>query len=645
MATITATYSCDDNKIRLRASARLEPELYARVKAAGFAWAPKQDLFVAPKWTPEREDLAIELAGELGDEDTSLVERAEERAERFEGYSERRGAEAESAQRAASTIAQRFEGGQPILVGHHSERRARRDAEKIENNMRRSLRLWETSSYWTSRAAGALRHAKYKELPIVRARRIKTIETDRRSAERSKDQADALIRAWRADGLTAERGAKIAWAAHMYDLAREIESGAKTAEVARDERIPVLERWAARSQRWIEHCDHRVAYERAMLGEQGGLAAEKFNLEIGGQVFRRRAWFVITRINRQNGAVSSVSVAGHFASTIAIEEITDYRAPAEGDAAKVKAATDKGPMCNYPGEGFKHMTADEWKRSRWSDFPTSMIHKATDAHAKHRTRATHAPGWATVAVFLTDAKRVDAPAPTNAAPVTLPASAAPPVPPAPRAAPAPDVARERAAELRQTLKAGIKVVSAPQLFPTPPELAARMVREAEIQPGDRVLEPSAGTGSLLRAIVDYERILDRAGPAAHVVAVEVSQTLAFALPKHLASHVAAVDFLSLPLNDPTLGEFDRIVMNPPFENATDINHIRHAWQFLKPGGRLVALCADGPRQRETLKPWAEELGGTYESLPPDTFKSQGTGVRVALLVVDAPTAAAESEVA
>jgi hypothetical protein len=39
-------------------------------------------------WTPEREDLLIELCGEIADEDTSLVERAEERADRFVDYIE-----------------------------------------------------------------------------------------------------------------------------------------------------------------------------------------------------------------------------------------------------------------------------------------------------------------------------------------------------------------------------------------------------------------------------------------------------------------------------------------------------------------------------------------------------------------------------
>jgi hypothetical protein len=53
----TATYSPEDNKLRLYPACRLDQDEYNRVKAAGFKWAPKQELFVAPIWTPEREDL------------------------------------------------------------------------------------------------------------------------------------------------------------------------------------------------------------------------------------------------------------------------------------------------------------------------------------------------------------------------------------------------------------------------------------------------------------------------------------------------------------------------------------------------------------------------------------------------------------
>ncbi len=63
--------------------------------------------------------------------------------------------------------------GQPILVGHHSERRARRDAQRIENGMKRAVMLFERAEYWEERARSALLHAKYKERPDVRWRRIK----------------------------------------------------------------------------------------------------------------------------------------------------------------------------------------------------------------------------------------------------------------------------------------------------------------------------------------------------------------------------------------------------------------------------------------------------------------------------------------
>ena len=84
-----------------------------------------------------------------------------------------------------------------------------------------------------------------------------------------------------------------------------------------------------------------------------------------------------------------------------------------------------------------------------------------------------------------------------------------------------------------------------------------------------------------------------------------------------------------------LGTFDRIVMNPPFANADDIKHIMHALKMLKPGGRLVAICANGPRQNDKLRPIVEARGGIWEELPSDTFIGAGTSVRTVLLTLDA----------
>lgn len=206
----TATYSPEDNKLRLYSFARLGKEDYERFKAAGFKWAPRQELFVAPMWTPGRADLLTETCGDIGDEDTSLVDRAEDRAERFDGYSDKRSADAQAASDGVKAITDGIPFGQPILVGHHSERHARRDAQRIESGMRKTIKMWETSEYWTRRAAGALHHAKYKERPDVRQRRIKKLEATKRKEQKYIKEATALKALWSAPDLDMKKATAIA---------------------------------------------------------------------------------------------------------------------------------------------------------------------------------------------------------------------------------------------------------------------------------------------------------------------------------------------------------------------------------------------------------------------------------------------------
>jgi 16S rRNA G1207 methylase RsmC len=146
---------------------------------------------------------------------------------------------------------------------------------------------------------------------------------------------------------------------------------------------------------------------------------------------------------------------------------------------------------------------------------------------------------------------------------------------------------------------------------------------ADIRPEHDVLEPSAGTGAIIREIVTYTHT---------VTAVEINYKLASVLINLFPSHDIRVKNLDFLECNGDLGKFDRIVMNPPFQNADDIKHIQHALTMLRPGGKLVAICANGPRQQEKLQPLAD----TWEELPEGTFKDQGTGVRTVLLTIDAP---------
>ncbi len=173
--------------------------------------------------------------------------------------------------------------------------------------------------------------------------------------------------------------------------------------------------------------------------------------------------------------------------------------------------------------------------------------------------------------------------------------------------------------MRQTLNQGVTVISAPQLFPTPGALAARMAELAELAPGQRVLEPSAGTGALLCAV--RARCHDLV-----VTAVELSSGLAKGL-RAAGEDARQGDFLECR----DLGKFDRIVMNPPFDHGADIRHILHAEKMLAPGGKLVGLCSGGPRQEATLRPMVEACGGVWEELAAGTFV--GTSVRAVLFTL------------
>jgi len=278
--TCTATFSAEDNKIRLYASERLDPETYTRVKAAGYIWAPRQKLFVAPAWTPAREDLALELAGEIGDEDTSLAERAEERAGRFDTYADHRQSDAESAAKTADSIAGGIPFGQPILIGHHSEKRARRDAEKIQSATLKAVKMWETSAYWLQRAERAIAHAERKERPDVRIRRIKTIEADKRRQERAIAEAEKFNALWnKTEEITRERAISIANYDHVYirkdgepfgqNLWSLLDRGEISPEAAREKVLKARETAIAWARRWIAHYDNRLVYERAMLAASG----------------------------------------------------------------------------------------------------------------------------------------------------------------------------------------------------------------------------------------------------------------------------------------------------------------------------------------------------------------------------------------
>lgn len=161
------------------------------------------------------------------------------------------------------------------------------------------------------------------------------------------------------------------------------------------------------------------------------------------------------------------------------------------------------------------------------------------------------------------------------------------------------------------------------LFQTPRLIAAQMadLLAGYVGEGCRILEPSAGLGRLYEPLADIRarwEMVEEAG--------ECCNALKKAFER---ANVRNRDFLTVT-TDELGGKFDAVIMNPPFKQGRDVKHILHALDMVKDGGRLVSLCYNGTKQAAALKTIAAE----WRDLPANSFREEGTGASVALLVID-----------
>jgi phospholipid N-methyltransferase len=163
-------------------------------------------------------------------------------------------------------------------------------------------------------------------------------------------------------------------------------------------------------------------------------------------------------------------------------------------------------------------------------------------------------------------------------------------------------------------------------FPTPKPLVDKMIDYADIQAGHEVLEPSAGKGNIAQEI-------EQAAPDAILEVIEFNAGLR-AILEAKGYNVVGNDFLEHTKN------YDRIVMNPPFENFQDIDHVKHAYDLLKPGGKLVAIMGAGVKNSRKkaveFREWLDDMGSYIEDLPEGSFKTSDrpTGVSTVMVTIE-----------
>lgn len=395
MSDVWATYSPEDNKLRIYSAARFDDATYKRLKSHGFKWAPKQAeiagaacLMVAPRWTPGAEDLLLELVDEIGDEDYSPEERSADRAERFSGYRDKRAAE-------AGASADTFDAG-PSAFGHQSQARAERLAARHDRHRHCACSQWSKAEYWQERTAAVIGHALHKSSAPVRRSRIDTLEAEQR--KHLKDIAESVERfqGWQlvltlpgADqtavrseshyGIDQERSSLAAIAAyalvnshHCYGDYKHPRTGksASLYSLMVDPVDPITAAEAATlwlegrsspedpdsySQRWARHYELRLSYENAMLENEGGRAG---NVEMipGGWIRGGRrggdGWRQIHRVYRSPATkrVTSVDVMGH---------VSGYTKESDYTKQETRPALVKVDVSRLPEDCYREPTAEE----------------------------------------------------------------------------------------------------------------------------------------------------------------------------------------------------------------------------------------------------------------------------------------------
>ena len=185
---------------------------------------------------------------------------------------------------------------------------------------------------------------------------------------------------------------------------------------------------------------------------------------------------------------------------------------------------------------------------------------------------------------------------------------------------------KRAREIKK-VEDDIRGARIPGFFPTPENLIDEMIVLGDISASHEVLEPSAGKG-------DMVDVLKKHGMK-NVDCIEINHSLKKILELKGCNMVGS-DFLEFDYPR----KYDRIIMNPPFENLQDIDHIRKAYDCLKDGGVLVSVMGSAPFFRscakaEAFRDWISLLDEEHYKNDADAFKKafNSTGVNTYMIKI------------
>ena len=204
----------------------------------------------------------------------SSLQRKLDRSEKYETYAANAEARAESSARKVSAINSFIPLGQPILVGHHSERRHRRDLLRMEQGMRKSIKESEKAEYFADKATSLAR-------------------------------AESKLKSRRFVGN------------RINDAKREIAQLSKWAEASHPRLLQAQEK--------LEYWQSSLKEIEAQQSSQGLTIASPETIKPGDLVYYIGSWLPVVRVNKKTVTVSHWLGIPKFTYKIEYTRISEFK--------------------------------------------------------------------------------------------------------------------------------------------------------------------------------------------------------------------------------------------------------------------------------------------------------------------------------
>lgn len=166
-----------------------------------------------------------------------------------------------------------------------------------------------------------------------------------------------------------------------------------------------------------------------------------------------------------------------------------------------------------------------------------------------------------------------------------------------------------------------------QFFATPPHVADWLVSLVGVSKDDRILEPSAGTGSIVDAIL-------KACPECQVDCFELMPENQEQLIKKEGVNLIGEDFLQSQVNG-----YTRIIANPPFSGNQDVYHVMEMYSRMSTGGKLAVIMSrhwtfSKEKKCVEFRKFLENIDAQIIDISAKEFATSGTNIATVAVVIN-----------